>query len=301
MATPELLHYRPWTGAFRPPGASVWPIARTALGLMFRRPMFWVLYVLSLGFFLLFFFGRYLLAYFETLAPSASADAPFNFLALSKLIRNVVDLDGSGKTYRAFISLQGYMVMIVLVLAGTILIGNDLRFGSLPYYLSKPLSRRHYVLGKGLAVAVFVNLMTTVPAVVLFLQFGLLDSWSYFIEKIDLLGGIFVYGAVLTIGLCPLLLASAMWLRRTVPIIMLWTTLFVFFRFLSGALVRFLNFPQRFRLFDLWNDMYLVGNRFLTRDAAQPAWYEAALVVVGVNFLCLIYLTKRIRGVEIVK
>ena len=51
--------------------------------------------------------------------------------------------------------------MIVLALAGAVLVGNDFRFGSLPFYLSKPLGRWHYVLGKCLAVAVFVNLMTT--------------------------------------------------------------------------------------------------------------------------------------------
>ena len=28
---PELLHYRPWKGTFRPPVAAVWPIARTGL------------------------------------------------------------------------------------------------------------------------------------------------------------------------------------------------------------------------------------------------------------------------------
>ena len=42
--------------------------------------------------------------------------------------------------------------MIVLALAGSVLVGNDFRFGSLPFYLSKPLGRWHYVLGKCLAV-----------------------------------------------------------------------------------------------------------------------------------------------------
>ena len=74
------------------------------------------------------------------------------------------------------------MVMILLALAGSILVGNDFHFGSLPFYLSKPLSRWHYVAGKCLAVAVFVNLMTTVPALVLFVQYGLLDSWDYFLR-----------------------------------------------------------------------------------------------------------------------
>ena len=69
--SPELLHYRPWTGTFRGPWASVWPIARVALGMLFRRRLFWVLYALSLMIFLLFFFGQYLLAYAETQAPPA--------------------------------------------------------------------------------------------------------------------------------------------------------------------------------------------------------------------------------------
>ena len=74
--------------------------------------------------------------------------------------------------------------MIVLALAGSVLVGNDFRFGSLPFYLSKPLGRWHYVLGKCLAVAVFVNVMTTILALILLVEYGLLDSWDYFVEHV---------------------------------------------------------------------------------------------------------------------
>src|SRR4051794_17255676 len=198
QAAPQLLRYRPWTGTFRGPAASVLPIARVALGMLFRRRLFWVLYALSLGFFMLFFFGGYLFTFVETQAPPSVAGRPINLRDLIGWLRTVVDLDGSGKTYRALLGLQGYMVMTILVFAGAVLVGNDLRFGTLPFYLSKPLSRRHYLLGKAIALAVFVNLMTTLPAVLLFVQFGLLDSWSYFVHNLPLLGGILVYGAVLT-------------------------------------------------------------------------------------------------------
>src|SRR5436190_15559931 len=106
MATPELLHYRPWTGTFRGPGATVWPIARTAVGQMFHRGLFWVLYALSLVFFLFFLFGRYLFAFLETLPAPTDTEAALNLPALGRWLRNLVDLDGTGKTYRAFISLQ---------------------------------------------------------------------------------------------------------------------------------------------------------------------------------------------------
>ena len=300
---PELLHYRPWTGTFRGPWASVWPIARVSLGMLFRRRLFWVLYALSLLIFLLFFFGQYLLAYAEVQATPVKGQ--FNPRDLVGLLRGFLELDGSGKTYRIFMEYQGYMVMIVLALAGSILVGNDLRYGSLPFYLSKPLSRRHYLLGKAIAVAVFINLMTTVPAVLLFVQFGLLDSWAYFYESGHLFVGILGYGAVLTVCLTLLLLASAMWLRHTVPLIMMWTTLFLFCRLLARALVVGLRFDPRFRLIDLWNDMYLVGNWCLRMPSLNrfdhPAVFEAALVLGGVILLCLSYLIMRIRAVEIVK
>ena len=53
----------------------------------------------------------------------------------------------------------------MLALAGSVLVGNDFLHGSLPFYLSKPIGRWHYVLGKCLAIGVFVNLMTTLPAI----------------------------------------------------------------------------------------------------------------------------------------
>ena len=199
------------------------------------------------------------------------------------------------------------MVMIVLALAGSVLIGNDFTFGSLPFYLSKPLVARHYLLGKGLAVAVFINLMTTLPALVLFVEYGL-----------RLLLGLFhATTRYLVLGhprlrrgadgcLTLLLLATAAWLRRTVPLIMMWTTLFLFCRLLAGALVDGLHFDPRWRLIDLWNDMALVGNACLQwgrrPSTPRPAgWHAAALVLGGVCLLCLIYLILRIRAVEIVR
>ena len=36
----NLLYYRPWRGSFRSPEWTVWPIARVALGMLFRRRLF---------------------------------------------------------------------------------------------------------------------------------------------------------------------------------------------------------------------------------------------------------------------
>ncbi len=301
-ARPELLHYRPWRGTFRGPLAGVWPVARVALGMMFRRKLFWALYGLGLLYFLLFFFSQYLFAYIGAQAGdpgTAGRPSP----GIVNFLRGWLKLDGSGETYRTYFSYQGPMVMIILALAGSILIGNDLRFGSLPFYLSKPPSRWHYLLGKGLAVAVFINLMTTLPALALWVEYALLDdtgeAWH---GRLHLVAGILGYGAVLTVSLSLLLLATAIWLRRTVPLIMVWTTLFVFANRLSSALVDWLSFHPRWRLIDLWHDTYLVGNACLALApldlSRQPRWQEAALDLAGTSLLCLAYvlLNKDIRN-----
>src|SRR5262249_19328340 len=141
-----------------------------SLWMIIRRKLFWGLYGLGLLIFFMFFFGQYLLAWAETQAAEETVRVGVVRAEPGKLIqvlREVLKLNGTGYTYRNFFWYQGYMVMIILALAGSIIVGNDFQFGSLPFYLSKPLNRWHYLIGKCLAVGVFVNLMTTLPALVL--------------------------------------------------------------------------------------------------------------------------------------
>jgi ABC-2 type transport system permease protein len=306
----SLLYYRPWRGNYLSATWSIWPIARVSLWMMFRRKIFWVLYAFALLIFLMFFFGQYMLAWAESQSGEQLVRVglirtkPAEMIGL---LKEALRLNGSGYTYRNFIWYQGYMVMIALALAGSVLVGNDFQFGSLPFYLSKPMGRWHYLGGKCLAVAIFVHLLTTVPAVLLFVQYGLLDSWSYFIDSFRLLVGILAYGMMLSVCLSVMIVAAATWLRKTVPLIMTWTTFFLFFRLLALAMVDGFKYSPRWRLIDLWNDTYVVGNALLgmphdtLRPAPQPPVLEAGLVLGGLSCICLIYLNLRIRAVEIVR
>jgi len=288
-----------------------------------------VLYALALTIFFMFFFGQYLLDWAETTTAETTISVGFIRTEPARFIevlRNVLKFNGQPEMYRNFFWWQGSMVMIVLALAGSILVGNDFHFGSLPFYLSKPLGRWHYLGGKCLAVAVFVNLMTTIPAVILFLQVGFLKSWEYAVEGGYSLGswtiageewhlrlpnplffGILGYGLVLTVCLSLLLVATAGWLKRTVPMVMVWTTVFFFVRLLTAALVDGLQYHPRWRLFDMWNNTNLLGSALLQvnpygpRPDWQPSVAEAAIVLGAVSVLCLTYLSHRIRAVEIVR
>jgi ABC-2 type transport system permease protein len=306
----SLLYYRPWRGNYLSATWSIWPIARVSLWMMFRRKIFWVLYAFALLIFLMFFFGQYMLAWAESQTGEQAVRVGLIRTRPSEMIsllKEALRLNGSGYTYRNFIWYQGYMVMIALALAGSVLVGNDFQFGSLPFYLSKPMGRWHYLGGKCLAVAIFVHLLTTLPAVLLFVQYGLLDSWSYFVDSFRLLVGILAYGLTLSVCLSLMIVAAATWLRKTVPLIMTWTTFFLFFRLLALAMVDGFKYSPRWRLIDLWNDTYVVGNALLgmphdtLRPAPQPTVLEAGLVLGGLSCICLIYLNLRIRAVEIVR
>jgi ABC-2 type transport system permease protein len=310
----QLLRYRPWRGQFRGPARGVWAIARVGLGLLLRRKLFWALYGLSLMIFLFFFYGQYLQVFLEQRVTDENVRVgglfPQNLRPelVMKRLRDALQLNGSADTYANFIWFEGFIVMMVLALVGSVLVGNDFQHGSLPFYLSKPIHRWHYVLGKCLAVAVFVNLMTTLPAVLLFFEYGFIEEWSYYWDNLRLLGGILAYGAVLTVTLSLLLVATASWVRRTVPMVMIWTTLFVLGRIMQRWLVDGLKLPESWRLVDLWNDMYLVGQWALgtpleairPTSQVQPPYWQAAVTLGVVWVACLLYLRKRIRAVEVV-
>jgi ABC-type transport system involved in multi-copper enzyme maturation permease subunit len=311
MSQPTLLHYRPWRGEFNGPLSAVWAIARVGLRMMFRFWPFWVIYSLGLMIFLLFFFGQYLLAWADTQIGEADVRVGgFGRTDPHDLIRGLrysLKLSGNADTYSNFFHYQSYIILVVLALAGSLLIGNDIRHGSLPFYLSKPISRWHYLLGKCLSVGVFINMVTTLPALLLFAQIGLLDGWDYIRDGGRLFLGILGYGLTLTVVFSLLLVAIASRMRTTVPLLLTWTTVFLFPRLIAATLVDRMHFDTRWRLIDLWNDCYLVGNWCLgnvidnLRPQPQPEIWLAALTLLGVCLVCVASQVRRLKAVEIVR
>ncbi len=78
-------------------------------------------------------------------------------------------------------------------------------------------------------------------------------------------------------------------------------------RLVARLLVEGLKYDVHWRLLDLWNDMCLVGQWCLDidhegiRPLPQPQYWEAGAVLAGVCALCLIYLSRRTRAVEVIR
>jgi ABC-2 type transport system permease protein len=307
--TDTLLRYRPWRGTLHGPGWAAVAMARTSVTLLARRRLYWGLFALVLLVFFFFFYGQYLVVWITTQTADDTVlvgGVKVPVTNFTKFLDRLA-LNGSAHTFGNFIWFEGYVVVILLALAGSVLVGNDFHHGSLPFYLAKPIGRWHYVLGKCLGIGAVVNLATTIPALVLWVQAGLLYDWqTYYLDNLDLLAGILAYGLVLTVCLSLLVVATAVWVRQTVPMVMVWMGLFVLLRLLAGWLVDGLRVDPEWRLIDLWNNLYLVGLWCLQVDPAtvrpqpQPASWQAALVVAGVCGACGLFLRRRVQAVEII-
>ncbi|WP_439629060.1 ABC transporter permease subunit [Gemmata sp.] len=305
--TDNLLRYRPWRGTPHGPLWASVAMARVSVRLLVRRRLLWGLFGLGLLVFFFFFYAQYLVVWITNQLSTETvrfAGIPVTVGNLTKFFDRLA-LNGTAHTFGNFIWYQGYVLIILLALAGSVLVGNDFFHGSLPFYLSKPIGRWHYVLGKCLAIGVFVNVLVTLPAIGLWVEAGLLYDWkTYYLDNLDLLLGILGYGLVLTVAMSLLVVATAVWVRRAVPMVMIWMGLFVFLRMLGDQLAR--EVDPRWRLVDLWNDLYLCGLWCLgaehntIRPPGQPEFWEAWAVVAAVCGACLLYLRRRVQAVEIV-
>lgn len=286
----ELAGYREWKQQRRSPWRACWPIVRTGLQMILRRWVFWILIGLGLLNFLFNFAFIYLKATLTVQNASAGG-----FLDNYRVT-------GTGDAYADFMFGQASITALLLAFSGSILIGNDYRQGGLIFFLSRRIERRHYIVGKLLTVATVVTLITTLPALALYAEYGLLsNSLDYFLNHPRILAGILGYGAVLAIVQSLLLFAIAAWVPRTVPLVMTWLGVFVLLKGLAEAL-RAINDNRQWLLLGFWDDMHRIGRWcFGSLDPARiPTAPHCAAVLGVVCAVCVVLIVRRVRAVEVV-
>ena len=125
-----------------------WPITREALRLILAKRAF--LGLLAVAF--LPFVVRVIQIYIVTRFPEAGRVLPVD-----------------GRLFGEFLNQQIGFTILLSIFGGAGLIANDLRTGAILVYLSRPLTRRDYIVGK-LRVPLALNLaVTLVPGLVLYL------------------------------------------------------------------------------------------------------------------------------------
>jgi hypothetical protein len=290
-------HYHPWHGQLQSPWGACVAIVRVALLQVFRNKAYWL--VLGLG--ALRFLAFWSIIYAVTqlaLPPDLSQEflRRFGFSA---------DADvGQDNGYINFMQGQNVIVMILLAFSGSLLVGADFRLGSLPFYLSRRIDRRHYIVGKLLAVSSVVSIVTVVPALLLFVEYGMFTaSTRYWIDHWRIAVSVIDFGIVLCVVNSILLVTISAYLKRIVPITITWASLFLLLGRLGDYLFRETQ-AEGWRLLDLWRDMWLVGRlcfgRFRREIDQELAWWALA-ILASVCLVSLVALVHKVRAVEVVE
>lgn len=288
----DVAHYHGWRGPLRSPGRSSLAIVRVALVQLFRRKAYW--FVLALGLF--HFLLVWSLIYFANQAAELAPEAR------RALLENL-GFGGKQNGYLAFMERQSIALSILLAFSGSLLVGADFRTGALAFYLSRRIDRRHYIVGKLLAVAVVVSLLTTLPAVALYFEYGMFSpSIRYWIDNWRALAAVLIYGAVLAAVLSIWLVTLSAYLERVAPIAITWASLFVMPRPLRAMLAA--GKYDLINLIDPWRDIHFAGRLGfggLKNDQEREFACWALAILASSCVVALLALVRRVRAVEIVK
>jgi len=272
-------------------------IVRVALMQVFRNKAYWV--VLALGSLRFLAFWSIIWAVTQLPLPEETNNMflkEFGFTAGNDADQN--------NGYMRFMEGQQIIVMILLAFSGSLLVGSDFRLRALPFYLARRIDRRHYIVGKLLAVSSIIMLLTVVPALLLFVEYGMFTaSTQYWIDNWQIPLAVLAFGLVLCLVNSILLVTLSAYLQRIVPITITWATIFLLLGSLSGYLRRATE-DERWRLMDPWWDMRIVGRMifgsFQTESESELAMW-ATLLLVGVCSVALVALVHRVRAVDIVE
>ncbi len=280
----------------------VWPITQAALVVLFRRRLLWVFLLLGLMNFLFHFAVVYLVAQLDAQVLGQNRFSE----ALSRRVRDFL-FTGSGESYRNFIFTQNIVLMFFLGFAGSIVVGGDFRSGSVAFYLAKPIAKLHYFLGKLLCVSGLGALLTLLPALILFAEYGLFGpSFDYFTTHQRVFWAIVAYGAAVSLTIGMLLIGVSAAFQRPLPILGVWTALFVFLPLVAETLR---NVSSRdggdawgWALLDVWAVLrWLSGLFFGVRAEAYEErlpWAILTLITVWGASTWIFF--RRVRAVEVV-
>jgi len=261
--------------------ARFWPITREALRLVLSKRAFLALIA---GAFLP-FVGRVIQIYIVTRFPEAGRILPID-----------------GRLFGDFLNQQVGFAILLSIFGASGLVANDLRTGAILAYLSRPLTRRDYVLGK-LLVPLFLNLAVTLaPGLLLYLAGLSLAPELYLKWELAWIGpAIVVQGLAISLVVSLLTLAISS-LSRSARV----AGLGLFGMILGLEMVRLIlqqGFRQKYAmLLSVQTDLRALGVALFGLSDRQVVmgWGWPALVLALLSLACLAILRSRVRAVEIV-
>jgi ABC-2 type transport system permease protein len=210
-------------------------------------------------------------------------------------------LNPTPETFRQFLEQQDFFVFVITVYVGAGLIANDRRANALQIYLSKPLMRSEYILGKLAVLFTFLALVTFVPAMLLLWLKVMFDGNFVFLRANLFLIPAITVGSLLQVVLASftmLALSSLSKSARYVGILYVGITFFtsaiygVLYAITGSSRVSWISIGA--------NLSQVVDVIFRLKPRYATPWEVSLLVIVGLVVLSISVLERRVRGVEVV-
>ena len=259
-----------------------WPITREALRLILARRPFILLLVSAWVPFLV----RVIQVYVVTRFPEAGRILPVD-----------------GRLFGEFLVQQWMWMLLITIFGGAGLVANDLRTGAILVYLSRPLTRRDYVVGK-LGVLLLLNgSVTLAPALLLYLVALALAPEQFAKWELAWVAPAIVLQAVAMSLVMSLVALAVSSLSRSARVAGLGLVALVLgLEVGRGNLYAVYRRPETALLsFRACLQSLAVALFSLTERAVGMPWLYPSAVLILVAIGCLLVLRARVRAVEVVR
>jgi ABC-type transport system involved in multi-copper enzyme maturation permease subunit len=270
--------YRRYTG-IKTPGRGWWVIASTTIRAELRRKRVVALLLVS---------------WLPFLVRAVMLYVGANFQQATFLV-------ATPDTFREFLGWQNVFVFFVAILIGAGLIADDRRANALPIYLSRPLTRTEYIVGKLAVLGAFLAFITWVPVMLLLLlQLIFSGSTKFLSEHLYLFPAatLFCITQILVSALAVLALSSLSNSRRFVAV--MYAGVVFFTEAMYRPLVRMTG-SSAWTLLSPGSTIDVLGDRVFRLAKPPDAPLTAAVaVIVALIVASIVVLERRVRGVEVV-
>ncbi len=276
------LGYRHWAGEWTSHPYRWWVITRQGIQSLVRKKRFSVLLFLSL----IPFVVRSVLIYISTMVPQ---NAPF--------------LKIGPQFFQDFLSQQmWFFTFVIAIYAGAGLIANDLKVNALQIYLSKPITRRDYILGKLGVLVFFLSLPTLVPGLLLFLLAVLFKADAAFVRANYWVAGSIAAYALLIIFTYALVVLALSSLSRSSRVAGVNFAAVLFFSQIVYIILRQMLRTERVGWVSLSNNVTRVGDLLFGASSRLPSSPMVSLLVLLLVLIgCAWVVYRRVQAVEVVK
>ncbi len=208
--------------------------------------------------------------------------------------------------FMGFLGIEAFMAFILTAWSAPGMVSKDFANHSIQLYLSRPLSRAEYLVGKVSVLAALLSLTTWIPALILFVVQGSLHGNGWLWQNLWMAGSIVVASLMWIAVVSLLAMALAVWVRWRIAATALLLGTFFVLPGVGGVMDTILRtswgrlFNLSFDISMVWAHLFRLGD--IQRHAGEwdrvPLW-SAWAALLAVCALSIWTLMRRLKAREV--